>query len=400
MNFTHSNFKRGRKVCFVETRESREADTTLVKIATHLTNIIWALETERGRALQNEIEGVIETGVSEICLIVGNKGAGKSTFIYRFFLDVLPASLQRSCVVPTFNLADFTGDSQTVQSWLSERLRDRLEEAIFSDRQPDYDDYVGMFFRVYQRWSEGTQKHLYETNKTQFKIDFGKYVESRRETRPDEYVQGLMRHTVASRKRLPCIVFDNADQFPKEIQDAVFQYAVSLKNSCLSFIIVPITDRSMWRLSKSGVFQSYVSRTFYLPTRAAKEVLARRITYVRTKLEQDESISGTYFSSKGIRISIKNLAAFVSILEDAFVRNDSLSRLIGRLSNFDIRRMLILARNTITSPTFQVEHLIKVYVDSTSRAFDFKRALRAMILGEYDRHSNEANDFHSQRFRY
>lgn len=381
-----------RRLCFVETRESREADATLTKIASHLTNTIRAIETERSQALQTEIETVISSQIAEVCLIVGNKGAGKSTFITRFYTDVLPPELQRSCVVASIDLAHYTRDEKTIQRWLAEQLCDSLEDAIFRDQQPDYEDYQGMFFRVYKRWSEGTHRHLYETDKNKFKMLFGEYVENRRAELPDEYVVGLMRHAVAGRNKLPCLVFDNTDQFPLETQEKVFQFAVGLKNASLSFIVIPITDRSIWRLSKVGALQSYVSRSFYLPTPAAKEVLARRIAYIRTKLEK-EGQSGAYFSSRGIRISIRNLNAFVNILEDTFVRNEALSGLIGRLSNYDIRRMLLLAQRTITSPTFQVDDLIRIYLDPSRRPVDFRRALRAMILGDYDRHTNETNDF-------
>jgi hypothetical protein len=88
-----------RRACFVETRESREADATLTKIASRLTSAIRPLETEHGQQLQTELETVIESKISEICLIVGSTGAGKSTFISRFFEDVLPDEIQKSCVV-------------------------------------------------------------------------------------------------------------------------------------------------------------------------------------------------------------------------------------------------------------------------------------------------------------
>ena len=90
-----------RKTCFVETRESKAADATLGKIASHLVNSIQVLETESSEALRDEIAGVVASKQSEICLVVGNKGAGKSTFIKRFFEDVLPEDLrvcpERSC---------------------------------------------------------------------------------------------------------------------------------------------------------------------------------------------------------------------------------------------------------------------------------------------------------------
>ncbi|WP_316168734.1 MULTISPECIES: hypothetical protein [unclassified Bradyrhizobium] len=388
-----------RRSCFVETRESQVADATLGKIATHLVNTIQLLETEQSQALKDEIAGTIASKQSEICLIVGNKGAGKSTFIERFFQDVLPSELRAACVTAVVNLADFTGDQHSLQRWLSERLRDRLEDAIFSDKIATYEDYMGMFFGTYRRWSEATYRDLYATDKTAFKIRFGEYVERRRSDSPDEYVLGLLRHTAASRLKLPCVVFDNTDQHTSAIQEAVFQYAVSLRNGCICFLLVPITDRSIWRLSKSGSFQSYTSRTFFLPSPPAREILQKRVRFIERKLEEDAANSGTYFSSKGIRVSITNLNAFVKVLEEAFIRDSALSGLIARLANFDIRRMMLLAQRTICSPSFRVEDLIKVYVAKQNQSgFDFRRAIRALILGEYDRHLDQTSEFVSNVF--
>lgn len=382
-----------RKTCFVETRESQAADATLGKIASHLVNTIQLLETESSEALRDEIAGVVASKQSEICLVVGNKGAGKSTFIKRFFEDILPEDLKSACVTAVVDLADFTGDETTLQRWLSEKLRDNLEDAIFPDDPATYEDYMGMFFRTYKRWSEATYRDLYASKKTEFKIKFGEYVEKRREEAPDDYALGLLRHTAAGRLKLPCVVFDNTDQHSSKIQEAVFQYAVSLKNNCVCFLLVPITDRSIWRLSKSGAFQSYSSRTFFLPTPPAKEILSRRIAFIENKLAGDPAVSGKYFSAKGIRISISNLNAFVRVLEEAFVTDEYLSGLIGRLSNFDIRRMLILAQRTICSPSFRVEDLVRIYVNKQNRGFDNKRAVRAMILGDYDRHVDQSSEF-------
>ncbi|MGJ4962668.1 hypothetical protein [Bradyrhizobium sp. HKCCYLRH3061] len=388
-----------RRSCFVETRESQVADVTLGKIAAHLVNTIQLLETEQSQALKDEIAGAIASKQSEICLIVGNKGAGKSTFIERFFQDVLPSELRGACVTAVVNLADFTGDQHSLQRWLSERLRDRLEDAIFCDKPATYEDYMGMFFGTYRRWSEATYRDLYATDKTAFKIKFGEYVEKRRSEAPDEYVLGLLRHTAASRIKLPCVVFDNTDQHTSLIQEAVFQYAVSLRNGCVCFLLVPITDRSIWRLSKSGSFQSYTSRTFFLPSPPAREILQKRIRFIEHKLEEDAATSGTYFSSKGIRVSITNLNAFVKVLEEAFIRDGALSGLIARLANFDIRRMMLLAQRTICSPSFRVEDLIKVYVAKQNQAaFDSRRAIRALILGEYDRHLEQSSEFVSNVF--
>jgi hypothetical protein len=67
--------------CFVETNESRKADLELEKIIQRVANNISALHTGQGGALQQELERTMTSRRSETILLVGNKGAGKSTFI-------------------------------------------------------------------------------------------------------------------------------------------------------------------------------------------------------------------------------------------------------------------------------------------------------------------------------
>jgi hypothetical protein len=103
-----------------------------------------------------------------------------------------------------------------------------------------------------------------ETNKIEFKDQFGRHIDERREQRPDEYVRLLLDWAARGHQKLPCLIFDNTDQYPPEIQDAVYQLAHSLESAAPVFNIVPITDRTVWRLSKAGALQSYSARSFYL----------------------------------------------------------------------------------------------------------------------------------------
>lgn len=75
--------------CFVETSESRKADLELQKIIQKVLNNISAVSTERGGALQAELERAMSSQRSETVLLIGNKGSGKSTFIERFFEGTL-----------------------------------------------------------------------------------------------------------------------------------------------------------------------------------------------------------------------------------------------------------------------------------------------------------------------
>lgn len=116
--------------------------------------------------------------------------------------------------------------------------------------------------------------------------------------------------------------------------------------------------------------------------------------YIRSKLEGDERVSGNYFSPKGLRISIRNLGAFATVIEETLVNHESISGLLGRLSNFDITKMLELAERVISSPSLAVDDLVLSYFTPAGMSpFNHKRVMEAMILGDYDRHSTLGNEF-------
>src|SRR5260370_26167484 len=81
-------------------------------------------------------------------------------------------------------------------------------------------------------------------------------MEERRERHPDENVRRLLEGACYGLEKLPCLIFDNTDQFAPGIQDMVYQLAHSYESAGVVFNVVPITDRTVWRLSKDGALQS------------------------------------------------------------------------------------------------------------------------------------------------
>lgn len=379
--------------CFVETAESHKADLELEKIIQNVLNNVSAIATNQGGPLQDQIERAMVTQRAETVLLIGNKGSGKSTFIDRFFGDILPQPLRKKCLLARVDLAESTGSPANAVDWCIVQLRNALETGITSGAAPDYEELQGIFFNDYQRLSKGPLKHLYESDKNAFKIEFGRFIETRRESQPDEYVRLLLNRAAKGHGLLPCLVFDNTDQFSLEIQDKVYQLAHSLESAAPVFNIVPITDRSVWRLSKAGALQSYTSRSFYLPVPDAKQIISRRVSFIKKKLEGEKPATEAYFSRRGFRVQINDIRVMADTVEKVFVDNDYVTGLIGRLGNFDIRRMLKLAERIFVSPELKVDDIIRSSFGGPSVTADRLRTHRALIKGEYDRLSENENDF-------
>lgn len=182
--------------CFVETKESRAAEQRLLRLAEDLVGHIQALDTGTGDQLSALLDSARMSRLNQFILIVGTKGAGKSTFIQRFFDLKMPAKLRGVCVPILINLADSEGDEDRILEWLRRTLLVKAEN-ILSSTIPSWDEIIGhMFFSEYQRWSTGSMKYLYETDKVAFKVQFGQYIEKIRAENPLEYIRGLLRNLV------------------------------------------------------------------------------------------------------------------------------------------------------------------------------------------------------------
>jgi energy-coupling factor transporter ATP-binding protein EcfA2 len=379
--------------CFVESKESRVADENLKKITQNLLNRIDTVSPGKGTELENQIRNSVEFQKGEFVLIIGNKGAGKSTFIERFFRLVIDKDLKVNCLVLRLDLADSNGDQNTIANWLTHKLKAELENNLFKGKNPSYEELQGVFIQEYDRWRYGERKHLYEKKKDEFKEKFGEWMADIVERQPEKYVTRLIENATKARHLMPCIVFDNTDHFPQIFQEAVFQYAQSIYRNTFSFIICPITDRTIWQLSKSGPLQSYNYRAFYLPVPSTKEVLTKRVEFIKEKAKEDSGANKEYFTKKGLRLSIPDINAFALSVEDIFLNEEYVGRTIGWLSNHDIRRSLLIAQRIITSPIIGIAGLVAAYVAGNKSRPALRKIKKALFCGEYNHFYQPESDY-------
>jgi GTPase SAR1 family protein len=372
--------------CFVVTKESQLADAKLIRISEELIQTVRTLDTSTGEQLAEIISRAQTTRSNNFVVLVGTKGAGKSTFVDRFFAEVLPREVADQCVVIKVNVGDSDGDEKSIARWLNHTLLESAEAAIFEHGRPNWDEIIGgIFFDEYQRWSTGPMSHLYEHDRTAFRIKFGEHAELIRQERPQEYIKRLLGNVVRSRKRVPCLILDNADHFSIDFQERVFQYVRAIYENELCLVVMPITDKTSWQLSQQGALQSFESESLYLPTPPAKVILERRVRFLVDKLSSlTEKQSEEYFLSRGIRVDIKNLAAFAAALQRIFVETGAVSKWISGFANHDVRRVLELSRDIVASPHIKLDEIFTAYIVGSAVQLSEDQIKEAIIKTKYD----------------
>jgi hypothetical protein len=129
-----------------------------------------------------------------------------------------------------------------------------------------------------------------------------------------------------------------------------------------------------------------------LPVPDAKEIIARRVNFLKGKLKVDKGAK-YYFSKKGFQVEINDLRVLADAVEHVFINHDYATRLIGQLGNFDIRRMLKIAERIFLSPEIKIDDIIKSRFGGDAVVGNWNRTYRALIQGEYDRHVEAENEF-------
>ncbi|MEX1199552.1 MAG: cold shock domain-containing protein [Methylophaga sp.] len=379
--------------CFVETHESRIADFSLEKITLSvLGNIVPRdkdVDLELASIIQSNIDTEDESTESgQTVFIVGPTGAGKTTFLDRFFRKTLPESTRKKCVLLKINCLDATGRGDTVLEWLTENLISSIESTIYENGYPTWDELLGLYHKEYVRRANGVDKQLYKRDKSLFKEKFSEFLNGLVEKDREGYLKRILDDVVKNRKMLPVILIDNTDEFSNEFKERVFQFSQSLRrnsNHCL--LIFPVTDKSAWSFSKTDIYGIYNSRSFFLPTPSPREIFRKRIDFLKNKLHQDsQSIAtkGSYFIGNGIKLSLDNLEGFAQVLENVFVEHDYTARTIGELTNYNIRRTLALSQRIMTSPVIKIEDLIRSYIKGEFVTTKFSRFMDALMKGDYE----------------
>jgi len=372
--------------CFVESQESRIADFSIEKMAANiLGNIVSKSDVDE--KLNDLITSAIDIDKGETVFIVGPTGSGKTTFLDRFFQRSLDQAIRDRCLILKVNCLDFSGQINQSLDWFTEQIITSIENQIFDEGIPNWDDLRGLYHLEYLRRIKGTDSKLYKKDKEEYYIKFGEVMEGFVERDREGYLKKLLSNLVGSRKMLPILVFDNTDEFGIDVRAQIFQYAQSLRrhaSHCL--LLFPVTDKSAWSFSKTDLYGIYQSKSFFLPTPPPREIFRRRVEYLRSKISegtQSEAPDRKYLTRKGINISIEDLGRFAGVVEDIFVDQDYASRVLGEIANYNIRRMLLLSRRVITSSVFGVDEIIKSYVTGESIAPNTGKFMNALLRGDY-----------------
>ncbi|WP_172280538.1 AAA family ATPase [Chryseobacterium sp. LAM-KRS1] len=327
------------KECFVENKETKknrdEIERLFADRVPEITNVVKAVNTS---SIADQISNEINSDQISIknsippkpIIIIGTKGAGKTTFINHLFKTKDEEFEENHLVV----YIDFREFYETYHSFEPSNISKEIYERLIEKYSSLELHKLTALKRIYQKDIKQNNESiwLYAQDKSEIYEPLLANFLNERLGNYSKHLEYLNNYLIRDRRKRMIIIIDNADQYPITIQEKIFLYSHSLSRASNCGVIFSLREGYYYKWRNKTPFDAYESNVYHITAPKYSEVLLKRINYT---LEHLNSLDGTTssFTRKGLKIEISNQSVieFLSGLKDSLF-SDSNSDLIDFLS--------------------------------------------------------------------
>ena len=327
------------KACFVENTETIKNKLELNGLFGDLPpswdRVIKAQNTNSlSEQLNNEIiteEVSLKLNPPKPIIIVGSKGAGKTTFINYLFKSKLPSDTINKYPYVYIDLIQYyDGKSEIDTKRISKNIID-----IIADKYPELEiTSLKVLKRIYKsdidRLTDGIW-NLYEKNSAEYNRKLADFLDEKYSNKTD-FLNHLSKYLIKERRIRLIVVLDNSDQFEDRLQENAFLYASSLNRSAYCGVIISLREGYYYKWRNYPPFNAFESNVYHITAPKYSEVLQKRIDYIATKLDPlNTNIQGNISTGAKITMSAESVFTFLSGVKDS-IFNEKNTQIIDFLN--------------------------------------------------------------------
>jgi GTPase SAR1 family protein len=331
--------------CFVRNEEinknRREIERLFDDSYPELTEVLHIRDTNKiSQQISNELSTFPSTDseheAPKPIVIIGAKGAGKTTFINYLFKDNLEEDVKRSRPFIYLDFRNYDNMSQYRLSIINDILsqledhyeylnltEERILKAIY---QKDISKLERGLWKIYKRNSpEKYEEKLYEFLETSI---------SNRE----EHLIKVSEYLIGSRKMRLSIIIDNADQLDMDSQKDVYLFAQSLNRRVKCAVVIALREGYYYKWRSRPPFDAFTNDVYHITAPPYKDVLQRRINYALEKMGVHKAVRGEY-ADKQFTVTDEKVKDFLLSLSATLFddKNSEMLRYLEEISYPNIR---------------------------------------------------------------
>lgn len=344
------------------------------RFAAHAVQILTD-EVDQGGPIEADLRRVLsqEPLPGTAILLMGGIGAGKTTFLRRFFTFVA-RDLVRSGGPAVLALINFLGAPELpdeLDGFLWNRLNELLrnQDPVLTSRQALEEMCTAQIHLIRETFGGSGDCDL---KIAEMLFAFG--------SDPQKFSQESIRYYLR-RGRMPIVVFDNVDQLGVAAQTKIFTTAEWFANhlGCMSILVMREESYCVAQLRKQ--LTAYTIRPYHLSSPSFREMIRVRIDFA-TRHAASQRDSAPFDQSK--QTHGNQLLDFFEVLRcSVFDRNKNIARLIEAVSFGNMRLALLLFNNFIISGATNTPEILERFRASGGYSVPFHQFAKSVVLGDY-----------------
>ena len=286
-------------------------------------------------------KSLIDRRPSDVVVLFGGKGVGKSTFLSKLLYSKPPQVVKKHAVICLIDLLPNSDIAESIEKDLWFQLIKSLDQDKILEQ-----DRTALQALFADRFELAQKQQLFglDTTSEYYNIQVNELFATWRSD--PSYVASRLANYWKKKHKAPIVVIDNTDQFSPMNQELCFTIAqdVARKLSCL--VVISMREERFYASSIHGVLDAYQNAGFHITPPPPRQVFIRRLQYLQKLLAtQDTSTSALPYE-----IDAEVLGSLIRILEAEFLSNKShLAGFLEACSHGNIRLALELFRGFIVS---------------------------------------------------
>lgn len=347
------------KECFIENIETKKNRDEIERLfqdkAPAISNVVKIINTKN--IVNNLGDEILEDNIQiqnpnppKPIIIIGSKGAGKTTFINHLF-NVRYEDFKNSHMPIYIDFREFFGNEEHFDS---ENLCRYIIEKIYEN----YDDLAlysikvlkRVYFKELRQNNEGIWAYLKDENNGEYEKKVSEFIEVEKKNNT-RYLELLNLYLIRERRKRLVVIIDNADQYSDAIQGQIFLFSQSLSKSSLSGVIISLREGYYYKWKDKTPFDAYESNVYHITAPKYSEVLLKRIDYTLKHLNTIEGKSKAPTPIGYLEISNQSVIEFLSGLKDSIFseHNTELIDYLNYTTYPNIREGLRVFKQFLTS---------------------------------------------------
>lgn len=318
-------------------------------------------------------------------LLIGNVGAGKTTFIKRFFGHLLDVKLREKLVVCRFDFNKAPDDGSAFETWVAEEFIEIIR-TDFSHIVPLHSsEGLKNIFSKEIKDKKGAYDFLRSSSESEYLGRLGSDMLGWMEDKK-LFSASIARFLPTKQKSL-IIIFDNVDRKDRDVQLRVFQTAQWFMNLTGSLCITTLRDETYENYKAEKPLDAFSKNAnFYIKPPRFIDMVKRRldlaITYLLSKSKDNIEYDIPGFGK--VSYPKTRLGEYLnSIYVDVFRKQRTVTEILEGLAGKDSRRALEMFSAVLTSAHFDTKDFTVVGATHGETRIQESTILKSLMRTNY-----------------